>query len=52
MIKFLIKECNASVNGESSVVFDFAVATKTLIYSIDNHNRNGRPTLCTTVNAT
>ena len=31
MIKFLVKECNANVNGESSVVVGLAVATQTLM---------------------
>ena len=33
MIKCLVKECNANVNGESSVVVGLAVATQTLMYS-------------------
>ena len=33
VIKYLVKECNANVNGESSVVVGLAVATQTLISS-------------------
>ena len=33
VIKCLVKECNANVNGESSVVVGLAVATQTLMYS-------------------
>ena len=33
MIKCLVKECNANVNGESSVVVGLAIATQTLKYS-------------------
>ena len=33
MIKYLVKECNANVNGESSVVVGLAIATQTLVYS-------------------
>ena len=33
MIKYLVKECNVNVNGESSVVEDLADATQTLMYS-------------------
>ena len=33
MIRYLVKECNASVNGESSGVVGLAVATQTLMYS-------------------
>ena len=31
VMKYLVKECNVNVNGESSVVVDLAVATQTLI---------------------
>ena len=33
MIKYLVKEFNVNVNGESSVVVGLAVATQTLMYS-------------------
>ena len=33
MIKYLVKECNANVIGESSVVVGLAVATQTLNYN-------------------
>ena len=33
VIKYLVKECNVNVNGESSVVAGLAVAPQTLMYS-------------------
>ena len=33
MMKYLVKECNVNVDGESSVVVSLAVATQTLMYS-------------------
>ena len=32
LVKYLVKECNTSVNGESSVFVSLAVSTQTLIY--------------------
>ena len=34
MIKCLVKECNADINGESSVIVGLAVTTQPLMYSV------------------